>query len=211
MSASCIKWGFSPKDNRSKEEPTDPPVEASLPEPVRVGNLGDLIRKNALEPPSTKKDIPPSDSFEDDGGCLDAPQDICNLEQAIWQEVNQKRIEQNRRPLKFRPKLAYVAREWSKTLMQSGQALSHEGFPKERNEVYKKRFQEDGLELFLAENLASLTGPTDPSQIAQVLVEQWLNSPGHRRNLLDSSFQGTGLGVAKSGNSVIATQIFTYP
>jgi len=49
------------------------------------------------------------------------------------------------------------------------------------------------------ENLA-MFGGTPEAQLAEKAVTGWMNSPGHRRNLLDPTFTHIGIGVAKGSN-----------
>ncbi|HEY9825880.1 MAG TPA: CAP domain-containing protein [Stenomitos sp.] len=66
-----------------------------------------------------------------------------------------------------------------------------------------------------AENLAALKDPRLASAVvgtAQLnfFERQWMNSPGHRRNLLDSRFGRFGFGLAKAGDRIYAVQLFTF-
>jgi hypothetical protein len=44
--------------------------------------------------------------------------------------------------------------------------------------------------------------------LAQTAVNGWMNSPGHRRNILDPDFSETGVGIASVNGYMIATQVF---
>ena len=43
---------------------------------------------------------------------------------------------------------------------------------------------------------------------ARLIVDGWMASPGHRKNLLDPNYTHMGIGVAASGKNCYATQIF---
>ena len=61
-----------------------------------------------------------------------------------------------------------------------------------------------------AENLANVSGPASsvPARTAQL----WLDSPGHNRNMLESSFTHTGVGVAIDGRGMwYVTQLYVLP
>ena len=45
-------------------------------------------------------------------------------------------------------------------------------------------------------------------KIAKQSVDGWMNSPGHRRNILEARYSRTGVGVAVSGDTVYITQLF---
>ena len=48
----------------------------------------------------------------------------------------------------------------------------------------------------------------DISQLARTVVDNWMSSPGHRRNLLHPGFTDIGVGVAASGREIRVTQAF---
>ena len=45
---------------------------------------------------------------------------------------------------------------------------------------------------------------------AEFIVDGWMNSPGHRANILDDEYTHLGVGVATDGYKVMATQNFSY-
>ena len=49
------------------------------------------------------------------------------------------------------------------------------------------------------------------SKLASELVEEWLQSSEHRRNLMSSEFTHEGIGVATFGNRIVVTVIFAKP
>ena len=61
---------------------------------------------------------------------------------------------------------------------------------------------------FVAENLFEQRGCADAVQCA---VDGWLNSPGHKRNLLNTKYTDTGIGIANKRGTVYYTQIFLTP
>ena len=54
------------------------------------------------------------------------------------------------------------------------------------------------------ENIAY--GQSSPEEV----MTAWMNSSGHRANILNSSFTKLGVGVYKSGNTIYWVQLFTY-
>jgi uncharacterized protein YkwD len=72
------------------------------------------------------------------------------------------------------------------------------------------RIARHGLRLTkFGENIYSITGGTaDSAALASVIVTGWMNSRGHRRNILDPGFRTLGVGVAAGGRCVLATQLF---
>lgn len=57
----------------------------------------------------------------------------------------------------------------------------------------------------LGENIASMTSSA-PN--VQMIVNLWMNSPGHRANILTSSYKDTGIGLAYAGGDWYWVQIF---
>jgi len=127
------------------------------------------------------------------------PSSTATLEQAIFQQVNAYRARQRLPALRWDERLAQQARQHSQTMLSSG--LGHAGF--------ERRLAAIGLPWSAAaENVASNRGRPDPATRA---VQDWLNSPGHRRNL-EGSYTLTGIGAARDARGEVAfTQIFLRP
>ncbi|MBM4284091.1 MAG: CAP domain-containing protein [Deltaproteobacteria bacterium] len=64
--------------------------------------------------------------------------------------------------------------------------------------------------LMVGENLWSGSGadPGETRLLARIIVDGWMASPGHRRNLLHPRYTHLGVGVAAFGREVRATQLF---
>ena len=58
------------------------------------------------------------------------------------------------------------------------------------------------------ENIYRLPARRDQKKLAKNLVDGWMNSPGHRANILHSGFRYLGVGLARSGDSIYAIQNF---
>jgi hypothetical protein len=67
-----------------------------------------------------------------------------------------------------------------------------------------------GFPGLVGENLFSMARPDVPPtpEIATQMVEQWLKSPDHRRNILDPDYNRTGVGVTRKQKTTVATQVF---
>ncbi len=59
----------------------------------------------------------------------------------------------------------------------------------------------------VAENIFQADG-YPLSSIAQVTVDSWLRSPGHRANILDPQVTHIGIGMAQKGGQISVTQLF---
>ena len=58
------------------------------------------------------------------------------------------------------------------------------------------------------ENIAYIGGITDPTQLANKFMTNWMNSSGHRKNIISTNFKSIGVGAYKVGIKVYATQEF---
>ena len=121
-------------------------------------------------------------------------------EKVMFALVNKERVEFGAKPLVWNENLAKIGRNHSKDMFKRGY-FSH--FSPEGKDV-GNRFDEAGIDYTAAgENLA--LAPT-VSRAHTGLI----NSPGHRRNILDPSFGEIGIGVVDGGvYGKMFTQVFT--
>jgi uncharacterized protein YkwD len=106
-----------------------------------------------------------------------------------------------------------IARERSED-MARGAAFAHEN---ERGgiaaiEKIRARYSRFGA---MGENLMMDFDPAgrayDPQVFARRAVKSWLESEGHRDNIVSPAFRRSGIGVAASRTMVYATQVFWGP
>lgn len=94
--------------------------------------------------------------------------------------------------------ISSVALQHSRDMLSGKTPFGHEGFHDRMLEIRGHL----GTLHVAAENVAS--GPMS----AREVVDGWLHSPGHRRNI-EGDFRLTGIGLATAGNGMIYfTQIF---
>ncbi|NRA69075.1 MAG: CAP domain-containing protein [Pseudobacteriovorax sp.] len=160
-----------------------------------------------LPPPPQTDDLSiPEQSFGDETSCYQADEDICLLEATIAEKINTARQVEGLSPLILNHRVSFAARKWSEEQSKQGQ-LSHDGFPRDRLAQIKEEFGSQPQFLF-AENVALISAFSgEPDRVSDEIVNGWLGSPGHRRNILSQS-NATGIGVFRSGNVYFATQIF---
>jgi uncharacterized protein YkwD len=128
---------------------------------------------------------------------------FAELEASLLSEVNAVRARHHLIPLRRNTELDAVARSHSDDMARRGY-LSHHS-PEGTNPV--DRIFGGGVAGFTlaAENLGK-TNRGDPNR---EIVQSWLRSPDHRRNLLSPPFNTTGIGIARSGDgSLVYTQIY---
>ncbi|MCP6761709.1 MAG: CAP domain-containing protein [Fischerella sp. CENA71] len=107
------------------------------------------------------------------------------FEQQVVELTNQERAKNNLPALKENAELNYVADEYAKQ-MSERRVLSHTGadgsLPWERAEAIGYEAKTMG------ENIGA--GQTTPEQV----VQDWMNSPGHRENILNPKYTEIGTG-----------------
>jgi uncharacterized protein YkwD len=141
---------------------------------------------------------------------------------ALLAETNRVRAKHGRRPFKAHSDLEAAADDQA-VFMAMAVTAQHTS-PIRRQHTPADRVRRHGLEMEgakLAENVASFPvgreiDPPPVAEIAATLVEQWMNSPGHRANLLSRDFTHFGGAVRLSrvlGNQWCAfgVQVFFKP
>jgi uncharacterized protein YkwD len=135
--------------------------------------------------------------------CAAAPQD---LPQAVSARVNQERSAHRLPALAWNPKLASAARQHSERMARSG-SFSH--VDPEFGDVAARLNRLGIAWTRCAENIAQQSGYQNPAEVA---VRNWMQSPGHRKNILEPDYTQTGVGVAVSRDGTTTfTQIFIKP
>jgi uncharacterized protein YkwD len=132
------------------------------------------------------------------------------LRSALLDEVNATRRAHGVRPLADDPRLAAAAIEYAAELART-RRLTHESDTPDRRNL-AERLAAAGMTEWqlIGENLAMTAGGA-AAMPAQV-VRLWLDSPGHRRNLLQAEFTLSGIGVARTGDGYwYVTQVYARP
>lgn len=76
------------------------------------------------------------------------------------------------------------------------------------------RSSQGRLELLLPELIAgvgeiiAIVPKAPDEELARTLVKRWMESPGHRKNILDTTYSHLGVGLSLSSRQVFATQLF---
>jgi uncharacterized protein YkwD len=127
---------------------------------------------------------------------------IAEMEATVQQRINEIRQNQGLKPLQNNDRLAQVARDYSR-LMAEKNFFSHTG-PDGRN--VGQRVQAAGIMYWIVgENLFKSVNIPNPGPIA---VKGWMESPGHRENILNPRYSETGVGIWRQGDSYYFTQLF---
>lgn len=124
------------------------------------------------------------------------------MEATTRQQINQIRQKHGLTPLQNNEKLAQVARNYSKRMAQQ-KFFSHTS---PSGDTMTQRIQAAGIFYFMiGENLFMGTYLPQPVQFA---VDGWMQSPGHRANILRPEYRETGIGVWRQGDTYYFTQLF---
>lgn len=124
------------------------------------------------------------------------------IEAQIRQRINEIRQEQGLSELQVNEKLAEVARRYSQQMAEQN-FFSHTS---PTGSTLEQRVQSAGIVYMLVgENLFKSTNIPQPVNAA---VEGWMDSPGHRENILRSQYRETGVGVWQDGETYYVTQLF---
>lgn len=145
----------------------------------------------------TDRDLPPVEA----GPATSAP----DLAATVTAAINVVRNENGLSELSPDPDLASVAAEYS-CQMADGGFFSHSD--PAGHEVDDRMMAAGIPYLQVGENLAQNTNADDPAAVA---VEGWMESPGHRDNILRAEFVTTGVGACRTGDTVYFTQLFVTP
>jgi uncharacterized protein YkwD len=127
-----------------------------------------------------------------------------SIEEQVFAAINRFREENHLVPLSIAKDLAGVARLHSQD-MATREYFNHvspDGI------TMRKRVLGFGITNWnrLAENIAMNYGHPNPADVA---VNGWLNSQGHRHNILDQDLTETGIGVAMDTKGrIYLTQLF---
>lgn len=118
-------------------------------------------------------------------------QQLSEFEQQVVELTNKERTAQGLAPLKVDTELSKVAREKSRD-MSSNNYFSHNsptyGSPFDMMKQFGISYQTAG------ENIAR--GQRTPQEV----VNGWMNSEGHRKNIMNSDFTHIGVGYVEQGN-----------
>ncbi|MBE9019831.1 CAP domain-containing protein [Chroococcidiopsidales cyanobacterium LEGE 13417] len=149
-----------------------------------------LSRFPGFEPPATEPNTPAKSPA------------AAKMEAEIRQRINDIRQQNNLNPLEHNESLAQVARDYSRQMARED-FFSHTS---PSGSTPAQRVSAAGITyLMVGENLFRSTNVPNPISSS---VKGWMDSPGHRENILRSAFNQTGIGIWQDGNRFYATQLF---
>ncbi|MCH7969335.1 MAG: CAP domain-containing protein [Thaumarchaeota archaeon] len=163
-----------------------------------IVNYGSDLSKVLTELPKIQSEIEDAvEDFTQEISELELPDlepDINNIENLVHKYTNQERAQYQRTTLKDQGALDNYARSHSQKMLNSGN-LVHSNLGVSCSGYKGENIQQNYLAL------------SDEST-ARSIVDTWMDSKGHRDNILSPNFQQLGVGIAVSGVTVYATQVF---
>jgi uncharacterized protein YkwD len=137
-----------------------------------------------------------------------AAPEVRRTEMAITEAINDQRQEHGLEPLEHRDDLAEIARQFSQQMVDE-QFFDHVD---PAGESVADRVRDTGITFTaVGENLYGAEGPVGMVDHVERSVSGWMDSPGHRENILREVFTQTGVGMASDGTTVRVTQVFLTP
>lgn len=130
---------------------------------------------------------------------------MAQVEQLIYSKVNEQRAANGLSQLSYNDTMQKYARIKSKD-MGDNNYFDHKDL---NGNLITVKMKNDGVRYNAwAENIAYISGVSDPNALANQFMTNWMNSEGHRKNILSTNVNSIGIGVYKIGNKVYATQEF---
>lgn len=132
------------------------------------------------------------------GGVAQASEGLPDVEGAFIEAINASRAEEGLAPLVANAELTDIARAWSSQMQAAGQ-LGH-------NPDYSAQYTGDWNRM--GENVGYTTWPgADPMEIVPRLHQAFMDSPGHRANIV-GGYNQLGVGVVMAGDTLWVTVNF---
>ena len=125
----------------------------------------------------------------------------------IFAQTNAQRRAAGRSALKQSPELMRAAQDYARKLAAAG-TLSHSlggTDPGKRARAAGFRWRAIG------ENIVFASARGSDEQIAAGFIRQWMNSSGHRKNILATKYNMIGVGAFQSNGRAYGVQMFGKP
>ncbi|MEU3450647.1 CAP domain-containing protein [Streptomyces thermolilacinus] len=182
----------SPKPSTASPKPTPPPTRTASPSPVKT--------RTPAPPPRTEAAPAPEKTTESPTPRLDTTSRAAAAEAAVLELVNQERAKAGCAPVRASTALGDLARAFSQD-MAARDFFSHTD---PNGDGPWERAAQAGVEGLGGENIAR--GQAD----AAAVMESWMNSEGHRANILNCDFKRLGVGVHIADGGPWWTQNFGF-
>ncbi|MBX0359347.1 hypothetical protein K2225_16740 [Halobacillus sp. Nhm2S1] len=184
------KYQQAPPEQPKQEEP-----KAEAPAKEETNQEESKQEAPAPQPEAEQAPVPEQPAEEEvqkeENTQEEATSEVSAFEKQVVELTNQEREKQGLAPLKLDTELSAVAKDKSLD-MQQNNYFSHNspnyGSPFDMMKSYGIDYRTAG------ENIAM--GQTTPEEV----VQGWMNSQGHRENIMNPNFTHIGVGHAEDGN-----------
>ena len=188
-------------DTETPSTPDTPTVDETPSVPEQTPSVPE---ETPSTPDTPVVDETPDNSTEDNSTNADT-NFMAAVEQAIYNKVNEERAKAGVPALTYNNIMQKYARIKSQD-MGDNNYFSHEDL---NGNLITTQMKNDGVSYKAwGENIAYIGGNVSADALAQQFMTNWMNSSGHRANILSTNFSSIGVGVYKIGNKVYATQEF---
>lgn len=189
----CFIPGQQPTENVVTEQPTAKP-ETQKPveqKPAEQKPAEEVQKPEAQKPAENNNTQKPAEQKPAEQKPAEEAKSLSEFEQRVVELTNAERAKQGLPALKIDTELSKVARIKSED-MQKNNYFDHNSPTYGSPFDMKKKF---GISYTSAgENIAQ--GQRTPEEV----VQAWMNSAGHRANILNNGFTHIGVGYVESGN-----------
>ena len=138
------------------------------------------------------------------GGAGEKKEDLPDMEKVLLDLTNAERKKEGLKPVRWNPVLAKVARAHAENMAQQKKEVHvlDGKSPSDRVKAAGYRYSRTG------ENVGSMT----PGFELEDLMKAWMESKGHRKNILQEDFEEAGMGAARNEDGrLYFAQIFATP
>lgn len=179
-----IKWNNTQQEEQPKEEQKEQPKEEQSKEES-------IVEQPKQEQPTQQAPAEPQAPKQEEEQSQNQSQQLSQYEREVVELTNNERTNNGLAPLQIDEELSVVAREKSDD-MSARNYFDHNsptyGSPFDMMRSYGISYKAAG------ENIAK--GQRTPEEV----VNAWMNSPGHRENILNGNFTHIGVGFVEQGN-----------
>ncbi|WP_346884054.1 CAP domain-containing protein [Clostridium sp. UBA4395] len=191
----CTTVPSTPSKDQVKEPVVEQPTTEPTTKPTTQPSTG---QDTSTKTPVTETPVVPEAPVVNE-------KFMAQVEQAIFNKVNEERAKAGVAPLTYNKTMEKYARIKSQD-MGDKNYFSHQDLS---GNLITTKMKADGVSYRAwGENIAYIGGVSDPTALANQFMTNWMNSEGHRKNILSTNFESIGVGVYKAGNRVYATQEF---
>jgi len=137
---------------------------------------------------------------------LDGIGNLSSVRAEMLAQVNQSRRSEGKPPLRYNAQLNAAAQAHAEDMARRG-FYNHRS-PEGKDVADRWSVQGGGPWEAVGENILFCNSCSTPSAQAREFHQRWMQSPGHRRNIMRADFDEFGFGMASAGGKIYAVQNF---